>query len=119
MIFCEGGGGTLVFLPALFVRLLWGWQGLVSSSPSSRALHTCSFPSYYPLSIQNHIFAARKAFDAFFARYPYCYGYWKKYADMERRFDFSKETEEVGGRIIWDFFVLCYSSPSKVDYPSG
>ncbi|TFK12263.1 epidermal differentiation-specific protein-like [Platysternon megacephalum] len=44
---------------------------------------------------ENHIFAARKAFDAFFARYPYCYGYWKKYADMERRFDFSKETEEV------------------------
>lgn len=28
-------------------------------------------------------------------RYPYCYGYWKKYADMERRFDFIKETEEV------------------------
>ncbi|XP_067400063.1 pre-mRNA-processing factor 39-like isoform X2 [Emydura macquarii macquarii] len=44
---------------------------------------------------ENHIFAARKAFDAFFAHYPYCYGYWKKYADMERRFDFSKETEEV------------------------
>ncbi|XP_067170871.1 pre-mRNA-processing factor 39-like [Apteryx mantelli] len=44
---------------------------------------------------ENHIFAARKAFDAFFAHYPYCYGYWKKYADMERRFDFGKETEEV------------------------
>ncbi|XP_062456799.1 uncharacterized protein LOC134154132 isoform X3 [Rhea pennata] len=44
---------------------------------------------------ENHIFAARKAFDAFFAHYPYCYGYWKKYADMERRFDFAKETEEI------------------------
>uniref|UniRef100_A0A8C7EHI0 Pre-mRNA-processing factor 39 n=1 Tax=Nothoprocta perdicaria TaxID=30464 RepID=A0A8C7EHI0_NOTPE len=33
----------------------------------------------------NHLPAARKAFDAFFSRYPYCYGYWKKYADMERR----------------------------------
>ncbi|KAJ6654268.1 hypothetical protein lerEdw1_007365 [Lerista edwardsae] len=44
---------------------------------------------------ENHIYAARKAFDSFFMRYPYCYGYWKKYADMERRFDFIKETEEV------------------------
>ncbi|XP_075382261.1 pre-mRNA-processing factor 39-like isoform X1 [Mycteria americana] len=44
---------------------------------------------------ENHLFAARKAFDAFFAHYPYCYGYWKKYADMERRFDCSRETEEV------------------------
>ncbi|XP_015267404.1 PREDICTED: pre-mRNA-processing factor 39-like isoform X1 [Gekko japonicus] len=44
---------------------------------------------------ENHIYAARKAFDSFFLRYPYCYGYWKKYADMERRFDFIKETEEV------------------------
>ncbi|XP_010213465.1 PREDICTED: uncharacterized protein LOC104568275 [Tinamus guttatus] len=44
---------------------------------------------------ENHIFAARKAFDAFFSHYPYCYGYWKKYADMERRFDFPKEAEEV------------------------
>ncbi|XP_053134625.1 pre-mRNA-processing factor 39-like isoform X2 [Hemicordylus capensis] len=44
---------------------------------------------------ENHIYAARKAFDTFFMRYPYCYGYWKKYADIERRFDFIKETEEV------------------------
>ncbi|XP_014822049.1 PREDICTED: pre-mRNA-processing factor 39-like [Calidris pugnax] len=44
---------------------------------------------------ENHLFAARKAFDAFFAHYPYCYGYWKKYADMERRFDCGRETEEV------------------------
>ncbi|KAM8793749.1 pre-mRNA-processing factor 39-like [Eudromia elegans] len=44
---------------------------------------------------ENHIFAARKAFDAFFSRYPYCYGYWKKYADMERRCDFPREAEQV------------------------
>ncbi|XP_069738450.1 pre-mRNA-processing factor 39-like [Phaenicophaeus curvirostris] len=44
---------------------------------------------------ENHLFAARKAFDAFFAHYPYCYGYWKKYADMERRFNCARETEEV------------------------
>ncbi|KAK7907251.1 hypothetical protein WMY93_015863 [Mugilogobius chulae] len=28
--------------------------------------------------------AVRKAFDNFFTRYPYCYGYWKKYADLEK-----------------------------------
>lgn len=27
----------------------------------------------------------REAFDAFLFRYPYCYGYWKKYADFEKR----------------------------------
>lgn len=44
---------------------------------------------------ENHLPAARKAFDAFFSHYPYCYGYWKKYADMERRFHCGPETEEV------------------------
>ncbi|XP_067877610.1 pre-mRNA-processing factor 39-like [Heterodontus francisci] len=44
---------------------------------------------------ENHIWAVRKAFDAFFARYPYCYGYWKKYADIEKRLGFTKEAEEV------------------------
>lgn len=48
-------------------------------------------------SPQNHLLAARKAFDAFFSHYPYCYGYWKKYADMERRFECARETEEVLG----------------------
>ncbi|XP_043931326.1 pre-mRNA-processing factor 39-like [Protopterus annectens] len=44
---------------------------------------------------ENHIVAARKAFDAFFVRYPYCYGYWKKYAEMERRCGFLAEAEQV------------------------
>ena len=26
----------------------------------------------------------RKAYDAFLSHYPYCYGYWKKYADLEK-----------------------------------
>ncbi|KAK4467501.1 hypothetical protein MN116_008956 [Schistosoma mekongi] len=33
---------------------------------------------------QQNIEYARQAFDAFFKRFPYCYGYWKKFADMER-----------------------------------
>ncbi|KAM4690972.1 pre-mRNA-processing factor 39 [Rhinophrynus dorsalis] len=48
----------------------------------------------------NHIHAARKAFDAFFARYPYCYGYWKKYADLEKKFNNVMEADEVYRRGI-------------------
>lgn len=45
--------------------------------------------------LQNHIPAARKAFDKFFTHYPYCYGYWKKYADLEKRHDNIKQSDEV------------------------
>ncbi|XP_072887363.1 pre-mRNA-processing factor 39-like [Hemitrygon akajei] len=44
---------------------------------------------------ENHIWAVRRTFDSFFTRYPYCYGYWKKYADIEKRLGFTKEAEEV------------------------
>ncbi|XP_030070307.1 pre-mRNA-processing factor 39 [Microcaecilia unicolor] len=44
---------------------------------------------------ENHIRAARKAFDRFFSHYPYCYGYWKKYADFEKRHHNIKQSEEV------------------------
>ncbi|VDP91393.1 unnamed protein product [Echinostoma caproni] len=33
---------------------------------------------------QQNIDHARKAFENFFDHFPYCYGYWKKWADMER-----------------------------------
>ena len=26
-----------------------------------------------------------EAYNAFFQRYPYCYGYWKKYSDMHKK----------------------------------
>uniref|UniRef100_A0A8C9LHE3 Pre-mRNA-processing factor 39 n=1 Tax=Piliocolobus tephrosceles TaxID=591936 RepID=A0A8C9LHE3_9PRIM len=44
---------------------------------------------------ENHLMAARKAFDRFFIHYPYCYGYWKKYADLEKRHDNIKPSDEV------------------------
>ncbi|NWX54953.1 PRP39 factor, partial [Promerops cafer] len=44
---------------------------------------------------ENHLPAARKAFDRFFSHYPYCYGYWKKYADLEKRHDNVKQSDEV------------------------
>ncbi|VDD92816.1 unnamed protein product [Enterobius vermicularis] len=39
--------------------------------------------------------AARKAYDAFFKRYPYCYGYWRKYAEFERRHKHYERAIEV------------------------
>lgn len=44
---------------------------------------------------ENHIYAARRVFDMFLARYPYCYGYWKKYADLEKRMNNVMEADEV------------------------
>ncbi|MBN3289366.1 PRP39 factor, partial [Polypterus senegalus] len=44
---------------------------------------------------EGHMPSARKAFNAFFIRYPYCYGYWKKYVDLERRSGFCSKAEEV------------------------
>lgn len=44
---------------------------------------------------QNNLPAARKAFDSFFTHYPYCYGYWKKYADLEKRHSNMKQSDEV------------------------
>ncbi|XDV41067.1 hypothetical protein PO909_010004 [Leuciscus waleckii] len=44
---------------------------------------------------ENHLVASRKAFDAFFLHYPYCYGYWKKYADIERKHGYIQMADEV------------------------
>ncbi|KAM4663536.1 LOW QUALITY PROTEIN: pre-mRNA-processing factor 39 [Discoglossus pictus] len=49
---------------------------------------------------ENHMQAARKAFDAFFTCYPYCYGYWKKYADLEKKNGNIMEADEVYRRGI-------------------
>ncbi|CAL1536963.1 unnamed protein product [Lymnaea stagnalis] len=45
----------------------------------------------------------RKAYEAFFSHYPYCYGYWKKYSDMEKKnssTELAKEVFEKGLRAI-------------------
>ncbi|KAG9481178.1 hypothetical protein GDO78_010435 [Eleutherodactylus coqui] len=49
---------------------------------------------------ENHIQASRRVFDMFLARYPYCYGYWKKYADLEKRNNNVLEADEVYRRGI-------------------
>ncbi|KAM4621804.1 pre-mRNA-processing factor 39 isoform 1-T1 [Polymixia lowei] len=44
---------------------------------------------------ESHITASRRALGAFLARYPLCYGYWKKFADLERRAGYNSKAEEV------------------------
>ncbi|KAF3838520.1 hypothetical protein F7725_010288 [Dissostichus mawsoni] len=44
---------------------------------------------------ESHMTASRRALEAFLARYPLCYGYWKKYADLERRAGYNNKAEEV------------------------
>ncbi|XP_029020833.1 pre-mRNA-processing factor 39 isoform X2 [Betta splendens] len=44
---------------------------------------------------EGHIIASRRALGAFLARYPLCYGYWKKFADLERRAGYNDKAEEV------------------------
>ncbi|XP_042274613.1 pre-mRNA-processing factor 39 isoform X1 [Thunnus maccoyii] len=44
---------------------------------------------------EGHITASRRALEAFLARYPLCYGYWKKFADLERRAGYNNKAEEV------------------------
>ncbi|KAH1000817.1 hypothetical protein HUJ04_013102 [Dendroctonus ponderosae] len=43
--------------------------------------------------------AAREAYDAFLSHYPYCYGYWRKYADYEKRKGNKKKCEEAGLKV--------------------
>ncbi|XP_013861592.1 pre-mRNA-processing factor 39 [Austrofundulus limnaeus] len=44
---------------------------------------------------EGHIAASRRALEAFLTRYPLCYGYWKKFADLERRAGSNDKAEEV------------------------
>lgn len=39
--------------------------------------------------------ASRQALNAFLVRYPLCYGYWKKFVDLERRAGHNDKAEEV------------------------
>jgi len=45
--------------------------------------------------LQNDVAAAREAYDAFLSHYPYCYGYWRKFADYERKKGNLEKCEEV------------------------
>lgn len=44
---------------------------------------------------ENDIEAARDAYDKFLSRYCYCYGYWRKYADYEKKKGSLEKCDEV------------------------
>ncbi|KAG8223234.1 hypothetical protein J437_LFUL003585 [Ladona fulva] len=44
---------------------------------------------------ENDVEAAREAYDSFLAYYPYCYGYWRKYADYEKKKGNKQRCQEV------------------------
>ncbi|XP_076063092.1 pre-mRNA-processing factor 39-like isoform X2 [Oratosquilla oratoria] len=44
---------------------------------------------------QSDLESGREAYASFFSRYPYCYGYWKKYADLEKRKGTHETTMQV------------------------
>ncbi|MCJ8734250.1 hypothetical protein PDJAM_G00233300 [Pangasius djambal] len=44
---------------------------------------------------EGNLRASRQALNAFLTRYPLCYGYWKKFADLERRAGHNHKAEEV------------------------
>ncbi len=72
------------------------WPSLSNGSKTSCAQVPCI---ELLLHFQNDLDAAREAFDAFLARYPYCYGYWKKYAELESNHDNMDEAEKVEHRV--------------------
>uniref|UniRef100_A0A672J308 Pre-mRNA-processing factor 39-like n=1 Tax=Salarias fasciatus TaxID=181472 RepID=A0A672J308_SALFA len=44
---------------------------------------------------ETHLASSRRALRAFLLRYPLCYGYWKKFVDLERRSGSNDKAEEV------------------------
>ena len=48
--------------------------------------------------MQGKLAAARDVFDAFFQLYPYCYGYWKKLADLEKTHASNDSAKQVSTR---------------------
>ncbi|XP_061900986.1 pre-mRNA-processing factor 39 [Entelurus aequoreus] len=75
-------------LPSEFERLLKGCE----DSPED--FNAWVYLLQY-VEQENILEAVRKSFDVFLLRYPYCYGYWKKYADIEKKHGNIHVAEEV------------------------
>uniref|UniRef100_A0A8C5R658 Pre-mRNA-processing factor 39 n=1 Tax=Leptobrachium leishanense TaxID=445787 RepID=A0A8C5R658_9ANUR len=52
---------------------------------------------------ETNLMTKRRIFDAFLLRFPYCYVYWKKYADLEERFKENAKVEQVYSRALQAF----------------
>jgi hypothetical protein len=58
---------------------------------------------------ENDVEAAREAYDKFLSRYPYCYGYWRKFADYEKKKGSLEKCEEVNkNQFNYIFFWISY-----------
>lgn len=55
---------------------------------------------------ESDVEAAREAYDAFLSHYPYCYGYWRKYADYEKRKGSKKKCLEVSTLALHPFNIF-------------
>lgn len=55
----------------------------------------------YLLCPQTDVDAAREAYNAFLGHYPYCYGYWRKYADYEKTKGDKSKCQEVSDTRRW------------------
>ncbi len=58
---------------------------------------------------ENDIEHARDAYDAFLSRYSYCYGYWRKYADYEKKKGSLEKCDEVCCDYIFWVKIMCSS----------
>ena len=58
-------------------------------------------------NLQNKLEEGREVYDEFFRWYPYCYGYWKKYSDHEKKNGFLDRAENVNHFI----YILLYFNP--------
>ncbi|XP_073410599.1 pre-mRNA-processing factor 39-like isoform X2 [Dendrobates tinctorius] len=76
--------------------------------------------------IEKNLAACRKAYDAFFTRFPYSHVFWKKYTDMEQHFGNAKEAEKIFSRAVkanplnvtlWISYILFLLK--KVDLPNS
>jgi tetratricopeptide (TPR) repeat protein len=58
---------------------------------------------------------ASEAFDSFLKRYPFCFGYWRKYAELERRNHHYEKALNVRSKsILYDSILFrCMSAESK------
>ena len=61
---------------------------------------------YTVINIEEYLPKIWKAYDAFLAEFPLCYGYWKKYADHEARSGSAKNIVEV---YEWAVQAVTYS----------
>lgn len=89
------------------------WQELVLLVPStSWAFNVRTQCDGRP---QSDVEAAREAYDAFLSHYPYCYGYWRKYADYEKRKGSKKKCLEVSTEQSMQWYVFKSHGESNED----